>query len=140
MHHEDLLERGDETDRSKILARVVARVVAIEARRDAEHAGMADHERMAVGRGLRDGACAKRSGCAAAVVDHELLAERAAHVLSQQARHDVVAAAGCERNDDGDWLGRIGLRSGDPSRACKARYEQYRSRASASPVHWFLPE
>jgi hypothetical protein len=46
------------------------------------------------------------AGGAGTIVDHELLAERAAHVLSQHARHHVVAAAGRERTTI--MTGRVG--------------------------------
>jgi len=69
---------------------------------------MADHQGVAVGRSLRDRARADGAGSAAAVIDYELLAERASHVLAKQARHDVVAAARREGTYDRDrtcWIG-----------------------------------
>ena len=64
-----------------------------------------------------DRACSRRAralragrggGAAGAddVLDHELLAERARHVLGDDARDDVGRPAGRERHDQGD--GRVG--------------------------------
>ena len=70
MHHQHLLERADQPDRGKILARIVARI-GVEARRDAEHAGVADHQGVAVVRALCDRACAGGAAGAGAVLDHD---------------------------------------------------------------------
>ena len=51
-------------------------------------------QRVAVGRGARDLAGRDRAAGAAAVLDHDLLAERRAHGIGDDARHHVVAAAG----------------------------------------------
>jgi hypothetical protein len=55
---------------------------------------------------------------AGAVLDHELLAERLTHVLSEESRQDVVAAAGRERHHDGNRAARIDLRCGRIGGAC----------------------
>src|SRR5262249_29078371 len=47
---------------------------------------------------------------ARAVLGDELLAKRGAHALTEEARHDVVAAAGREGDDDDDRAGGVGLR------------------------------
>ena len=73
-------------------------------------AGAAEAERVAVGRGLRDLARRDRAARAALVLDHDLLAERPAHLLGDDARHHVVAAAGGVGNDQGDRPRRIVLR------------------------------
>jgi hypothetical protein len=99
---------------------------------------MADHQGVAVGRGLGDGPRAQCAGGAGTIVDHELLAERAAHVLSQHARHHVVAAAGRERHHDHDRAGRIGLRCRVSSSARNACNKQHGNGAVLLP-HWLLP-
>ena len=71
---------------------------------------MADHQGVAVGRRLGDRACADGAGRPAAVFDDELLAERAPHVLAQQPRKNVIAAARRERHHDGNGTRGVRLR------------------------------
>ena len=109
MHQHDSALGGDQADRRKILARVIADI-GIERRIDRKRAGAADHQRVAVGLGLRD--LARRDGAAgaAAVLDDDLLAERLAHLVGDDARDGVVAAAGRIGHDQRDRAGRIVLR------------------------------
>ena len=109
VHQHDQRTGRDQADRREILARVVADI-RIERRIDRVRAGAAEAERVAVGRGLRDLARRDRAAGAALVLDHDLLAERLAHLLGDDARHHVVAAAGGVRNDQGDRPRRIVLR------------------------------
>ena len=111
MHQHDQRAGRDQADRREILARVVADI-GIERRIDRERAGAAEHERVAVGRGLRDRARRDRAAGAAAVLDHDLLAERLAHLLGDDARHHVVAAAGRVGHDQRDRPVGIVLRRG----------------------------
>jgi hypothetical protein len=53
-----------------------------------------------------------RAAGAAAIVDHDLLAERLAHALGDRARQRIVAAAGRKRHHQRDRADRIGLRRG----------------------------
>jgi hypothetical protein len=53
---------------------------------------------------------------AAAVVDHDLLAERLAHLVGDHAPQRIVTAARRERDDEGDRPGRVGLGAGVPRR------------------------
>jgi hypothetical protein len=66
--------------------------------------GIQQH-RVAVGRCLRRGARADRATRAAAVVDHDLLAEDLRQLGRQRPRHRVGAAAGRERHDHANRLG-----------------------------------
>ena len=100
---------GDQADRREILARVVADI-GVERRIDRERAGAAEAERVAVGRGFRDLARRDRAARPALVLDHDLLAERLAHLLGDDARHHVVAAAGRIRHHQRDRARGIVLR------------------------------
>ena len=116
VHQHDQRAGRDQADRREILARVVADI-RIERRIDRVRAGAAEAERVAVGRGLRDLARRDRAARAALVLDHDLLAERLAHLLGDDARHHVVAAAGRIRDDQRDRPRRIVLRGG--ARRCE---------------------
>ena len=72
---------------------------------------MADHQGVAVGRRLGDGARPDGTAGPGAVLDHELLAERLAHMLGDEPRQNIVAAAGGERHHHGDRPGGIDLGS-----------------------------
>jgi len=52
---------------------------------------MADHQGVAVRRGFGDGPRSDGTASAGAILNHERLAQRSAHVLSNQARQNVVA-------------------------------------------------
>ena len=140
MDHENLLVGGDEPDRREILAWVVAGIAAVEAGRHGEEARMADHQRVAVGRRLGGRACADGAGRPAAVFDDELLTKRAPHVLAQQPRQNVVAAARRERHHDGDGTRGVGLRARRASRGREhgARREQRRRQNGRALAHSFL--
>ena len=120
--------RGDQADRREILARVHAEL-GVEAGVDRERAGMAEQQRVAVGRGARDGARADGAAAAAAVVDDHLLVERVGQLLRHHARHGVDAAAGRIGHHERDIAGR------KFSRVATAPFHQraYRRR---SPMQW----
>ena len=100
---------GDQADGGKILARIVTDI-RVERGIDRERAGAAEAERVAVGLRARDLAGRDAAAGAAAILDHDLLAERRAHPVGDDARHGVVAAARRVGNDQGDRAGRIVLR------------------------------
>ncbi len=126
--HDDQLAGADQPDRREILARVVADV-AVERRIDRERAGAAEHQRVAVGRGLRHRARGDRAAGAGAVLDDDVLAERLAHLLGDDARHHVVAAAGGVRHHQRDRPGRIILRR------CRGR-DGERTASESSKISW----
>ena len=78
----------------------------------AKRAGIGEQDGVAVGRALGDRAGCERAAGAGAIVHHDLLAERLAHLLGHHARQRIVAAAGRERNDQRDRPVGIGLRVG----------------------------
>ncbi len=57
---------------------------------------------VAVGSGLCDRIGAEHAGLAAAILDHNRLLRDFRHALADQARDDVVGAAGWERHDQLD--------------------------------------
>ena len=65
-------------------------------------AGVADQERISVGRRLGDARAAGHAGRRAHVLDHDRLPEKLAHALRLDARAHVDAAAGSEGNDERD--------------------------------------
>ena len=69
-----------------------------------------DHDGVAVRARLRDGVEADIAAAAAAVLDHEGLAETLLQAAPEQARQDVEAAAGGRGRDDPDRLRRPALR------------------------------
>ncbi len=113
MHHDQVRGRGDDADRVEVLARIVAEVLHEAGRRPDRRAGH-HQQRVAVGRGLRDRAGRDRAAGAAAVVDDDLLAEDFAHLVGDAARRGAGAAAGRERNHQGDRPRGIALRGRRP--------------------------
>ena len=116
MHHEGIGRRCNAADRLEISARIVAGI-AVEARPDRQRAGIAQKDGVTVGRTLGDRAAADRAAGAAAVVDHDRLAKRLAHLVGDDARDDGGAAAGRERHHQGDGTVGIILRGGRHAQA-----------------------
>jgi hypothetical protein len=73
---------------------------------------VAQHHGVAVRRRARDPRGADRAARPGHVLDHDLLAERLAHVLAENARQHVGRPAGRERHDHGDGPGGPGLLGG----------------------------
>ena len=121
MRHDADAHLRDVADRREIAAHVVAGI-GIEREVDRGRRRIREHQRVAVGRGLRGLPHGDDAVGAAAVLDHDLLAERVAQPLRDQPRDGVVAAAGRERHDQRDRARRIGLRSAD--RPCEHRRHQ----------------
>jgi hypothetical protein len=111
---------GDQADGREILARVEAGI-GEQRRIDRDRAGVGEHQRVAVGRGAGDRARAHEPAAAAAVVDHDLLAERGRELVGDDACHGVDAAARRVRHDQGDRPRRVILRArrgGRPDNRC----------------------
>ena len=100
---------GNQRNRRKVRRRVIERLLvhglALCVRADG-----AEHERVAVGRGIGDALGPRHAAGAADVLHHDLLAEDLAHALGHDAAEHVRRSAGRERNDHRDRLGGIGLR------------------------------
>ena len=145
MHHQHQRAGADQADRLEILARVVADI-AVERRIDRQRPGAAEHQRVAVRRGLGDRARRDRAARAAAVLDHDLLAEHRAHLVGGDTRHDVVAAAGRVGHHQRDRpVGVVALRRGrrcgrhGPSKSQQGQAPSARRhalRSSIRPGYW----
>ena len=110
MHHQDVRQPRDQADRLEILHGVVGQL-GIEERIDRVGRDRSDQEGVAVRRGLRDRAGAEIAARARAVLHDERLAEILLHVLREQPPEQVGGAAGRERHDEIDLLGRPFLRT-----------------------------
>ena len=110
---------GEQRDRLEVLDRVVGELVEDE-RVDRERADVAEDQRVLVGRrgdlGHRDVA-----GAARLVVDVDALAEQLAELDRGRAGDDLRAAAGRERHDEADRLGRPGSLRPRPTSAAPRR-------------------
>ena len=124
MHQHDVRAGGDQADGREIPARVIADV-GIERRIDRKRA-CGDQKRVAVGFGSRD--LTRRDGAAraAAVLDHDGLADARRHFLGNDARDHVVAAARRIGHHQGDRANRIFGRGGTGG----AKYGTKRERRS----------
>ena len=100
--------RDDDADRLEIGLGLVGEI-GIERHRDRVRAHVAHLDGVAVRRGAHGAGRADGAAGADDVLDHDLLAERAGHVLAGDAGGDVGRAAGRERHDQGDRPRRIGL-------------------------------
>src|SRR2546423_5143604 len=90
----------------------------------------AEHESVAVGRGIGDALGPGHAAGAADVLHDDLLAEDLAHALSHHAAEHVRGSAGRERNDHRHWLGWVG-----PRQCPTGSGEQDAARASYALEH-----
>ncbi len=95
------LIRRDGRDRGEILQRV-ERHLGVEVRIDRDQAVLAEEQRVAVGRRLRDHVAGDVAVGAGMVLDHDRLVEKLGEFLSDHARDDVGGAAGRDRHDELD--------------------------------------
>ena len=92
--------RGHQRDGRKVLRYVVGHL--FHRRVDDQRARAHDPYRVAIGGCLCDRIGAEHAGLAAAIVDHNRLLRDFRHALADQARDDVVGAAGRKRHDQLD--------------------------------------
>ena len=104
-HDQDVRRAADHRDRREVLDRVVGKLA--HRRIGAVRADVADHQRVAVGRGARGGERCDDAAAAALVLDDDRLAEHLAQPLGDGARDEIDAAARLHRRDDLDRLARI---------------------------------
>src|SRR5215471_3519370 len=122
MHRQHARLPTDQPDRGEVLARIVSGI-GIERRIDTERAGIGEQDGVAIGRALGDGSRRDRATSAAAVLHHDLLAERAGHLLGNDTRQRIVAATGGKRHHQRDRTRGIILRP-DRQRAGENRCER----------------
>ena len=114
VHEKQRRRRGDQADWRQVLARVVTDV-AIKIRPGCQCRGVAEDNRVSVRRSVGDLAGANRAAAAGiAVLNHDPLAERRAHLVRDRPRHDVVGAAGRQRDDQNDRPVRVIVRHSGP--------------------------
>ena len=104
----------------EVLARIEARV-GVEARVDRDRAGVAEEQRVAVGRAADHRARADQARAADAIVDDHLMAERAGQLFGDHARQHVDAAAGRIGHHQRDGAVRIIVLRAGRRRECRAR-------------------
>ena len=85
------------------------RQVREQSRVDAQIAGRADENRMAIGRGFRDELGGDDAVRTCAIIDHHLLAEALRELRRQQPRDQIDSAARRKTNDNAYRLARVGL-------------------------------
>ncbi len=118
-------------DADEVLHRVV-RHLAVEMR-IGHVRGRVHHDHVAVRRALRHDVGTDDAGCAAAVVDDELLADVLGHFLHDHAARDVVRAAGRPGNDHPYRLDRVIL--GESRHRQRHGARQREQRQSHGVVH-----
>ena len=94
------------------------------------------HDRIAVGRALRDDLGADHPGRAGPVVDRELLVELLAHFLKHEPRYDIGRAAGRKHDDNPHRLRRVRLR---PRRAARTHDEPHDCAQQSNRIHAVPP-
>jgi hypothetical protein len=98
--------RGDEGDRRQVAIRIESHLL-LHVRRDRERPGCPEQQGMTVGRCPCDELGGDVAACAAAVVDHDLLAEAFRKLLRDHARHRIARAARRETDDEAQRPRRI---------------------------------
>src|SRR5262245_42062393 len=128
-HADDAGDRCDIADEIEIELVVEGRIDQI-CRRDKE-------ERVAVRRRAHDRFGADIAATAWPVIDHEWLAEPLRQPWSDEARQDVLGAAGGNGDDQAHWPQRIRLRPSDArkDRECASTYRQTQ-KLSAGKFHF----
>ena len=128
--HDDDRRSGGKADGREVLGRIVFQV-RVEGGRGAVGAHMAHHDGVAVRLRLRGAGDARGAAGAGDVLDHDLLAERAGHVVAYDAGDHVCRAAGREGHDHGD---RTGADRSGPER----RWRQCRAIAARASATFFI--
>src|SRR6266850_5335905 len=109
MHHDEQRPLRDLDDRREVADRIEPELVDARVRRVARRQ---ERQRVAVGWRFDAGLDADQAAGAAPVLDHDLLPERDAELLGDEAPADVTAAAGGEGHDELHRLDGVRLRRG----------------------------
>src|SRR3984957_2770272 len=134
VHHHGVGDVGEQRDRREILD-AVERHLGEERVVHRVHAHRVEQERVAVGRGARDGCGADVAGGAGAVLDQDRLAERLIEMSADDARQDVGRAAGRERDDEGERAIRPGCGPGAGKRRRGRKAREGGEQGSARRLH-----
>ena len=101
VHQDEHRIVGHHRDRHEVVEDVVGDLLP-DGRADGHGAGRGAEQRVAVGRGFRDGLRREPPGGAGLVLDQDGAADRFLQLLGNDARDRVGAAAGAESDDDPD--------------------------------------
>ncbi|MPM57889.1 hypothetical protein SDC9_104716 [bioreactor metagenome] len=127
---------GHQGDGREVLDRIELHAF-LDVGNDGQRAAAADHQRIAVGRGLLHQIGCHRAAGTGLVVDDEALAELLRQLLGQHAGHDVGGAACGETDRDGDRFFRVACgrcQRGKAEGGCRSNAQQ---RASCD-IHFCL--
>jgi len=109
VHEQQRWRRCDQAERCKVLARVVTGI-AENVRTGRQCRSVTENDRVAVGHRACDFARSHRAAAAGiAIFDNDPLPERVAHFVSDGAGHNVVGAAGRQRDNENNGAARIGV-------------------------------
>src|SRR4029077_5085929 len=103
-----------------------------------------EDDRVTVGRGACDFARSHRAAAAGiAIFDDDPLPERVAHLVRDSAGHNIVGAAGRQRDDENNGatrivVGRLAYRDGEENRRRQNPSERYQP--SHALLHFFLAQ
>ena len=109
MHHHQQRRLGEQTDRLKILQRIIGRLL-LHIRNDRHRRHVRQQQRITIRRRLGREFGRDHAARPGPVVDGELLLERAGQLLPDHARHGVVATTGRLRHQHTHGFHRIALR------------------------------
>ncbi len=121
--HEDVGIGRGHADRHQVFLRIVGEF-RVDARVDRDRAGLTEQQGIAVRIGAFHDLGADAAIAAAAIFDHEGLAERVADFLAEDARGRVGRATGGKGHDQPDRAGRIILRLRDCRSAGQCKRQQ----------------
>ena len=141
VRHQNHRRGRKQADRHEVLERVVGQ--RLEARVHGDR-GVGHHQRVAVGRCLRDRVHADDAAPARPVLDHQRLAERLADQRLDDAREIIGAAARAERHHQADRARRVGLRerrrhAEDRKQCAKRKPDLSHRHSSTAPFECYHP-
>ena len=137
--HQHIGLGADEADRIEIVHRIESDL-GVEADIGGEDGVVAEKERIAVRRRMRDQLAGDIAAGTRTVIDDDRLSEQAGELIGDDARQDVARAAGRKADDDGDRP--VGYRPRRPGPPGSQQQQQTRKRRAESvrirllPVLW----
>ena len=132
--HQHERHAREQRDRREVLARIIGQALA-HGHVDREHRARRHHDRVAVGRRMRDRGCRRHAAAARPVLHDERLAQALLEPLAQDASEQAGDAARRKRDDEADgaagivgWLGRRGSGASANQGQCQNQAEGARHR------------